>query len=199
MRTLSLHLLSRLVAAALLVASGSACRSSESGDPTAAYPAVVSADFGGMRNVSVAGPIWFGASPSGEDLELARRRGIRLVIDLTRPGEEKPSDVATICQRLGLDYIDAHLPDTPLPTSESVDYVLQCLTNDEDAPKLMFDGTGGRCAMFLAIYRAADQKVPLEDALTEARRAGMKPGEPEQFVREQYERLTGEGDDRFGA
>lgn len=190
----SLLRLTSFVALALLVAAGSSCRSSESNDPTATYPAVVSSDFGGMRNVSVAGPIWFGASPSEPDLELARRRGIRLVIDLTRAGEEKPEDVAGICQRLGLDYVDADLPDTPLPTPESVDLVLDCLSTDEAAPMLMFDGTGGRCAMFLAIYRVVAQEVPIDQALTEARRAGMKPGEPERFVREQVARLEGGGE-----
>lgn len=181
-----------LAAIGLVIVAGTSCRSSRSSQAPAAYPPVVSSDFGGMRNVSVAGPIWLGAKPSEEDLELARRRGICQVIDLTRSDEEKPTGVASICERLELEYIDADLPDAPLPTPESVDLVLECLAADELAPTLMFDGTGGRCAIYLAIHRIIKWQVPLEEALMEARRAGMKPGEPEQFVREQVERITGE-------
>jgi protein tyrosine phosphatase (PTP) superfamily phosphohydrolase (DUF442 family) len=56
-------------------------------------------------------------------------------------------------------------------------------------PRLIFCGTGGRSAMFFAIHRVVDQGVPLDQALLEARRAGMKPGAPADFVRRQTERL----------
>ena len=76
------HLLSTsflsLAAAGLLLAAGTSCRSSGSSGTPAAYPPVVSSDFGDMHNVSVCGPIWLGAMPSAEDLKLARRRGISI-------------------------------------------------------------------------------------------------------------------------
>jgi hypothetical protein len=61
----------------------------------------------------------------------------------------------------------------------------------EDEPLLMYCGTGRRCAAFLAIHRAADLDVPLDEAIAEARRAGMRP-EDEAFVQAQVERLRPE-------
>jgi hypothetical protein len=42
--------------------------------------------------------------------------------------------------------------------------------------------------MFFALHRILNERVPVEAALVEARRAGMKPGAPEDFVRRTVER-----------
>jgi hypothetical protein len=183
----------RLAVIGLLVAASASCQSNRSTSTEAEYPPLVSSDFGEMRNVSVAGPIWIGARPSEADLELARRRGICHVIDLSVSGETASCDVPGTCRRLGLEYFSAALPDTALPGPDAVDLILDRLAAEDLAPTLMFDGTGSRCAIFLAIYRAAVLRVPLEDALGEARRAGMKPGDAEEFVEEQVARLDAEG------
>lgn len=186
----------------LLALGASACRSDRGAETSAAYPPIVSSDFGEMRNVSVAGPIWFGTFPSREDLELARRRGVMRVIDLASPAEvaaESPPDYARECQRLRIELLAGAIQTEDPQTDDAVDLVLQWLAPKESGapcePTLMFDGSGGRCASFLAIHRAVELGVPLEEALVEARRAGMKPGAPEAFVRAQVARLTGVEDD----
>ena len=75
--------------------------------------------------------------------------------------------------------------------ANNMSLVLETLET-QPGPTLMFCGSGGRCAAFLAIYRAVVLGVPLDKALVEARRAGMKPGEPEDFVRSQVEQLRKE-------
>lgn len=180
------------VALAVSLALAPACRSGSGGAAPAAYPLLVPGDFGGMHNVSTAGPIWIGGMPDAEDLELAQRRGIKRVIDISVPSEVHECDVVTECGQLGLDYATAGLVTEDRLTSESVDLVLAELA-DEDLPStLMFCGTGGRCAIYLAIYRVMHLQVPLEDALVEARRAGMEAGESADFVRSEVARLRGE-------
>ena len=159
----------------------------ESQSPT--YPPIESGVFGSMRNVSVSGRIWFGGAPDEGDLDLARRRGIETVIDLTTPDETNGVNAAQVCARLGLEYRHLGLPSPERLTDEAVDLVLAWLGPEERGRTLMFCGNGGRCATFLAIYRALAVGVPVEEALVEARRAGMRPGEPEEFVRRQVERL----------
>lgn len=179
-----------LVALGLLASGG--CRSSDAEPPAADYPLVESSSFGSMRNVSMSwslsSPIWFGATPGELDLELARRRGVTTVIDLSTLEEECEVDADGACRRLGISYYHPEVPSSSDPSDELVDLVLATLARDDAEPTLMYCGSGRRCAMFLAIFRAIYVRVPLDEALVEARRAGMRP-QDEGFVRAQVERL----------
>jgi len=175
---------------ALLLAFAAGCRSSDSAPPRASYPALESSSFGTMRNVSVADQIWFGGSPGEGDLELAQRRGVHAVIDLSSPEEVCPIDVAAVCGALGLAYEKPVIASSDPLDDELVDQVLELLEREDGEPILMFCGSGSRCATLLAIHRASRIGVPLEEALIEARRAGMRP-QDELFVREQVQRLAG--------
>ena len=112
------------------------------------------------------------------------------MIDLSASTEKKNCDVAAECNSLGLEYLMAAQNSEDLEADQCVDLVLGWLKQADAGPTLMFDGSGGRCATFLAIYRSVVMQVPLEKALVEARSAGMKPRAPEEFVRVQYHRLT---------
>ncbi len=180
------HIIGVLVA---LVFSCTACSSLREEPTVADYPPLESGDFGSMRNVSMCGPIWFGSAPTPEDLDLAARRGVRTIIDLTVPDERGDEDLRPGCHSLEIDYLDAGLPAVDHIGDEAVDLVLSRLGKGESGPILMFCGNGGRCALFVAIYRTVILGVPVEAALVEARHAGMKPGEHEDFVRSQVERL----------
>jgi protein tyrosine phosphatase (PTP) superfamily phosphohydrolase (DUF442 family) len=176
-------------AAALLLCAGlPACRSSDNHSIDEEYPPVETSELGSMNNVSVAGQVWFGGVPSEEDLDLAKRRGIEQVIDLCTTDEQPEYDLATVCVELDLELFQVQLVSEESIGDQLVDQVLGELDRT-DQPKLIFCGTGSRSAMLFAIYRASRQGVPLEQALIEARRAGMKPGQPEEFVRAQVERL----------
>jgi len=152
-------------------------------------PTIDSADFGRMRNVSRTGSVWFGSVPCAEDLDLARRRGIRTVVDLSLPEEDTACDVRGVSSELGLRYFDLALRREHFLNDETVDLVLAKLEDPEAAPFLLFCGSGGRCAMFIAIYRATKLDVPLDQALEEARHNGMDGGKQADFVRAQVQRL----------
>lgn len=158
-------------------------------EPAPPEPLIAPADLGDMRNVSRVGELWFGGPPCEADLDLASRRGVSAVIDLSVPEEEQRCDVAHACQEHDLAYWRVAEGGDPW-TDEAVDRVLRTL-READGPVLLFCGTGGRCAAFVAIHLVVDRGMPLEAALVEARRAGMKPGAPEDFVRRQVARLTG--------
>lgn len=181
----------------LLLCAGllSACQGTSDGDTEATYPPITASTFGEMRNVSVCGPIWFGGAPCVEDLELAKRRGIERVVDLCAANEAPAWAVAGTCESLDMEYLAAHVGNTSEVTDETVDLVLGWLSTEPVVPTLMFDASGGRCASLVAIHRVVALGVPVEEALVEARRAGMKPGEPEDFVRRQVGRLRGSPED----
>lgn len=183
------------LACALAAVLGAACRSAGSSGPVASYPPLESSSFGSMNNVSMSGPlsgaIWFGSTPSEGDMELVRRRGVKLVIDLSTAEEYAGPAAREACERYGIVYRSANMPSFASPSDEQVDFVLEALAQEGSAPLLLFCGTGGRCAMFVAMYRNLRMGVPLDEALAEARRAGMRP-EDEDFVRAQIERILRE-------
>ncbi len=175
---------------ALLLPLLAACRSGVvQVHDTPPYPTLEVAELGSMRNVSRVGDVWFGSAPNAGDLDLAVRRGVQLVIDLSTPDEKVECDVAAVAGEKGLRYLDVGDSAAELAGERAVDLVLRELDQAAGQPVLLFCGNGGRCAAFVAIQRIARQGVPPEQALVEARRAGMKPGEPEDFVRAQVARL----------
>ena len=141
------------------------CSSTSKAETSVDYPEVVASNFGDMRNVSVCGSIWFGTAPSEEDLELAKRRGVVRVINLSTSVDVSKCDVATVCGHLGLEYLMVPMGPADLGSDRCVDLVLDWLRGSDGRPTLMYYASGGRCASFLAIYRSAVLSVPLETRL----------------------------------
>ncbi|MFT7487370.1 MAG: hypothetical protein ACI9F9_003231 [Candidatus Paceibacteria bacterium] len=179
-----------------------ACGTSGTNSIRNAYPSIQAGSFGEMRNVSTMGPIWFGGMVCEQDMNLARRRGVKRVIDLSTPNEKGACSIAAACERYGMEYMTAAIREGGSPSDEAVDFVMEWLSDGcprvvdgthRGLPTLMIDGSGGRGASFVAIYRVHWLGVPIEEALIEARRAGMRPGSPEVFVRAQVERIANQG------
>ena len=175
-----------LVVAVLLAA----CQGSPTLSSTPDYPPLETDTFGSMRNVFVADGIWLGSTPTWEDLELADRRGVECVIDLSAAGEQTDLDVAAICARFGMEYVLVTQGEGTSPTDRAVDEVLARFEQAGRGRTLVFCGSGARCVALMAIHRTVVVGVPLERALMEARRAGMIPGDQDAFVRGQVLRLT---------
>ncbi len=194
----------RLAGFFLTISASLGCVSGSTGVRELDYPPIESTQFGTMSNVSKMGPLWFGAMPTENDLDLASRRGVQRIIDLSVPSERGTCATSVACTRHEIEYLIAGIRPDSDPTDESVDLVLgwlrESLVGSVDAsqkqaapqpiPTLIICGSGGRCSMFFAIFRVMEMDVPLQAALEEARRGGMLPGHPEVFVRQQVERLT---------
>jgi hypothetical protein len=144
----------------------------------------------GHMRVASGGAVWISGLASRGDLDLARRRGIEVAIDVSTEAEGEGHDVASACAELGIEYVAMHCDSRQRVRDELVDRVLFELRQRAHEPVLLFSGDSSRAAMLLAIHRIVDDRLPLERALVEARRAGMKPGHPEIFVRSQVIRLV---------
>lgn len=150
--------------------------------------------MGSMNNVSVSGNIWMGSAPAPDDLDLAARRGIERVIDLRSSAEREVAGRATeefvaACQELGLELLEVEVPEDLSATRNStVDEVVSLLA-DHESRTLLLCRDGRRSAVFFALHRIVNEDVSVEDALIEARRCGMAPGEDEAFLLRQSQRL----------
>jgi len=185
---------------ALLVASAwaSACDSTAETPPTPAVPPLETAELGVMASCFRCGDVHLGSRPDGPALELAARRGFARIVDVRLRREVSAAPLAIEARRYGLVFeqivtdppqrADGSVDPSEL-TDAAVDQVIAALELDHDGPVLLFCETGARAAAFFAVYRSAVHGLDVEEALAEARAAGMKPGASELEVRRQVERL----------
>jgi len=185
--TLRDRALPALLLAGVFLAAG--CRSLDLADPDdRPWPPVEESDLGHMVNVHTAGPIWFGGAPRKADIDLAARRGVRVVVDAATETERPEYDLEKLCRRYDIRVAVLGVDDAGLAEAQ-VDAFLAVMEKAADEEVLLFCGNGGRSAMLVAIYRAVHVGVPVDEVVREARRAGMKPGDSETFVRDQVDRL----------
>ena len=190
MHSMVVHSMSKHLAILLCVLAPLSCQTSaDDASSLEASGTPRSADLGQLHSVSVDDAAWIGGYPTEQDLDLARRRGIRAAIDLSAPDEAPDYDIAASCRTLGIEYVALRVDSKRDVGDEHVDRVLVELRRRAREPMLLFCDDSSRAAMLFAIHRAVDDGLPLEQALVEARRAGMKPGQPEVFVRSQVARL----------
>jgi protein tyrosine phosphatase (PTP) superfamily phosphohydrolase (DUF442 family) len=179
-----------LVGFVVVVIAGAGCRSSSSTTlDTNHTPSARRSTLGSMSNVSEIDGVWIGSRPSLSDLDLARRRGIGVVLDLSPAGDDAGYDLPAACATRRIAYIRLDVRKTMLP-DETVDRVLAELRRPDRGPVLVFCSDGSRAAMLFAIWRALDGGIGVDEAIVEARRSGMKPGVQESFVRLQVGKRT---------
>jgi len=189
-----------LFACCLALAFAPACWTTKSDGSNAEYPQLKSAEMGTMLNVCVSGSIWFGGTPTIEDIDLAKRRGIESVIGLSDVDRGQRSELGDHTSGLGMSFYAVPIKSGLNTPAGTVDLVLGLLRQSKESPTLMYCENGAVSAMFFAIYRVVYEGVEVEEALIEARKVGMKPGASQEFVLTHIERLTGwdllaDGDD----
>lgn len=114
--------------------------------------------------------IVLGPQPSAEDLEQARQRGIKTVIDLRMP-DESPTDNRAFVETHGLRY--ANIPVSKSTLSQQKVDALDAALKEMPAPFLIHCATGTRVALLLCISEARRFKWSVERTFEEARKLGF--------------------------
>ena len=118
-----------------------------------------------------------GGQPTAEDLERLKAEGIRTVIDLRAPGEERGYDQAAEVRRLGMDYIALPIAgkDDITPANAAA---LHALLEERDGQVLLHCASGNRVGALLALAAVQVDGASPEEALALGRAAGLKSLEP---------------------
>ena len=178
----------------LLAASSCALFQPPAATPPPPWPKLEASNFGAMRNVSKCGAVWFGGGLTSDDVKLAQRRGVKSILDLSFSGEDLGFDLGRMCADLGIALYDPNLIAPDALTDRNADVALDLFRDPARKPLLVACSSGSNGAAYFALWRALDHGMPLEDALEEARRSGMRPGPLEAYVRGQVERLMPVGE-----
>lgn len=164
-------------------------------------PELAPSRLGGLRCAMTYDGDWLGGMPPSErvaeDLELASRRGVEVVLDLRSPAARGalPLDVYADALGLSLVAVDVGIgeaeDDAPV-TEDGVDRVRALLETPGRRRVLLLDDDGTLASMIYAIHLAADEGVDEDVALRAARATGLGDG-GERFVREQIARIRAAG------
>ena len=174
----------------VLVTAGCALFRPPAATPTPPWPALEASNFGAMHNVSKCGEVWFGGGITAEDVELAQRRGVKSLVDLSFPDEDPGFDLGRECSDKKITYYNFQLLSPDALTDKNAEDALYLFRDTEQHPLLVVCGSGSNGAMFFALWRVLDHQMPFDDAREEALRVGMQPGPIAAYLKEQAERLS---------
>ena len=137
---------------------------------------LVRSELGEMRNTTEWGDFYMGGQPTEAELMLAAKRGVTRVINIRTDAEIESLafDEAALCATLELEYIHMPVAWNQL-TDEDFDLLMNVLNEETPGKTLFHCGSGNRVAVFVAAHRVIEAGVSYEDALADARTAGMKP------------------------
>ncbi len=110
--------------------------------------------------------------PSREGLEGLAKLGFRTVVNMRRENEDGVKDERAIVEAQGLRYVS--VPITPATlTQEDAAAVRRVLDDPEAGPVLLHCSTANRVGGVWALLEAA-RGAPLEDAIEEGKKAGLR-------------------------
>lgn len=112
---------------------------------------------------------FIGPQPTEQDLDDAKRQGIRTVIDLCIPSETVVPN-SELVKRSGLDYVNIPVDKAAL-SAQQIDR-LDAALKQHQGPYLLHCATGARVAMLLALSRAKQHGWTAERTFQEAEAMG---------------------------
>lgn len=136
--------------------------------------------------------LFLASQPQAADFEQAKAGGVKTVVDLRKPTEDRGFDERTVVTTLGLRYV-------ALPwngADELTDAVFDAARStfqEVQRPALVHCSSGNRVGPLWIAYRVLDQGADLEAAVAEARTIGMKTPEYETKARDYVARRRGQG------
>lgn len=132
-----------------------------------------SCQLGSTYNVHRLGKIYLAGQPSAADFSIAKKDGIKTVINL-RMARELRFDEKAVLKELGLEY--HHIP-FAAPDSlkdEIFDKSLKILSDKEKQPALLHCASANRVGAIWLVHRVLTDKVDYDKALKEAKEVGLK-------------------------
>lgn len=143
-------------------------------DKAPVEPAQPVTDWSGVEKLFQAGEVYFGGQPTAEALEVAPKRGIKVVVNLRSAPEMKALgfDEAAIVRRLGMEYVA--IPVTPDTFSPADADRLSDVLRETTGPILIHCASSNRVGAVWALYLHRHRGFSLDTAIEHGKRAGLR-------------------------
>lgn len=135
-------------------------------------PKLEACELGRTYNVHRLGKIYLAGQPSAADFAIAKKEGIKTVINLRTPVEMR-FDEKGVLKGLGIEY--HYLPFAAPNTlkDEIFEKSLKVLGNKKKQPVLLHCASANRVGAIWLVHRVLNDKVPYDKALLEAKEVGL--------------------------
>lgn len=182
--------------AAALVASVAACtteRAPEKAPPPAVTPvaehkAITTEklepyECGSITRLHTFAGVFVGSQPKPADFEQAKKGGVKTVLNLRHATENTEFDEAKIVGDVGLKYVNIPWNGPEELTDQVFDRARDVL-NTGERPILMHCASANRAGAIWLAWRAVDGRLPIEDAVAEAKTVGLHSSDFESKARD---------------
>ena len=178
-------ILNRLLAAAILLAmltaavcgdegkAGPEKTKTATGGKEKKPPKLERCEVGSIRQIHRLGKVYLAGQPSPEDFQIAKKDGLKTVINL-RTQPELTFDEAAHLKSLGIEYhhVPFRSPDTL--TDKVFDSVRKVLNEEKKHPVMVHCASANRVGAVWLAHRVLDGDIKYEDALKEAEAVGLR-------------------------
>jgi uncharacterized protein (TIGR01244 family) len=144
-------------------------------------------ECGDISKLHTYGGIFLASQPAAADFDEAKKDGVKTVINLRHPEENKDFDEAQVIADIGLAYHNTAWKDPEEFTDEIVDELRNLLSTAE-RPILLHCASANRVGAVWLVYRALDDDLPIDEALAEAKAVGLKSPDFEAKANDYIER-----------
>jgi len=136
----------------------------------------------GVDKLHACGGIFLASQPGEGAFTALKEKGVKTVINLRKPGEEVDFDEAKALEELGLAYVALPWNGPEEMTDELIDESRRLL-RDAEKPLVLHCASSNRVGGLWIPYRVLDEGIPLDQAVAEAKQAGLKTAEYETRAR----------------
>lgn len=148
-------------------------------------------ECGTVARLHTQGGIFLASQPQPDDFAQAKMGGVKTVIDMRHAAEVKEFDERTVVTGLGLAYLNPAWNGPDELTDAILDRTREMLRTAE-RPLLIHCSSANRVGAVWYAWRALDDGVTIEQALSDAKTVGLKSPDYERIVRAYIERNRGD-------
>ncbi|HWV56167.1 MAG TPA: sulfur transferase domain-containing protein [Longimicrobiales bacterium] len=116
--------------------------------------------------------VYTGGQPSPDEIERLAEAGIRTIVDLRPPQEQRGFDEAAVAGAAGVEYVSLPVTYSGIP-GETFDRFREIMRSEERKPFLVHCRSGNRVGALLVPYLILDEGRTPNEAVQIAIRAGL--------------------------
>lgn len=134
------------------------------------------------------GDVYLTGQPSEDDLKKFAEAGGKTVVSLRLPDENVGFDEFATVEKLGMKFSNPGFRAADTLTDHVFRGVREMLKNKSQHPLLLHCASANRVGAMWLAHRVLDGELSYEDAMTEAKRVGLKPAAYEAVVKAYIEK-----------